>query len=129
MYLFSWPRPQQSLNTLLRMQKTTNSIYYPIRALHATRIQAIDNINQGHATNPKNLHPQDVQSESVRGAKKARKDEKNEGIDAANECSKAGKGKRPGKMGKGNPEKVGFVEQVGGASGSARQFEEKDGKK
>jgi hypothetical protein len=83
-----------------------------------------DQLSQGHATDPKNLHPQDVQSEAVRKGKEARKEEKNEAIDAANEATKTGDGKKPTKKGQGNPEGIGFVEQVGGASGTARKFEE-----
>ncbi|KAF9450050.1 hypothetical protein P691DRAFT_619772, partial [Macrolepiota fuliginosa MF-IS2] len=83
----------------------------------------INSLTQGHATNPKNMHPQDVQCQSVRAGFRARKDETNYCIDAANQCAKAGEDKRPGEMGTGNPERVGFVEQVGGASVTARKFE------
>ncbi|KAJ3561357.1 hypothetical protein NP233_g10244 [Leucocoprinus birnbaumii] len=60
-----------------------------------------NNLTQGHATNPDNLHPQDPQSQSVRAGVKARKDESNRCTDAANQCGKAGEEKRPGDMGKG----------------------------
>jgi hypothetical protein len=127
MYLFARSRIRYlHSNTTSHINSIRNYQSYPIRASYATsstRLTAHD-LSQGHATDPRNLHPQDVQSEAVRKGKEARKDEKNEAIDAANEAAKTGDGKKPMKKGRGNPEGIGFVEQVGGASGSVRKFEE-----
>ncbi|KXN86076.1 hypothetical protein AN958_10552 [Leucoagaricus sp. SymC.cos] len=125
MLLFSLPHAHHARYTIAALRAAPSSSHYLIRLIQTTPSgpENISNLTQGHVTNPENVHLQDVQSQSVRGGFKASKDETNGSIDAANECGKAGEEKRPDDMGKGNPERVGFVEQVGGASASARKFE------
>ncbi|KAF5359092.1 hypothetical protein D9756_003534 [Leucocoprinus leucothites] len=130
MLLFNLYRTYPTKHTLSHILKTPASSYSPVRKLHRTssRPERINNLTQGHVTNPENLHPQDVQSQSVESGVKAGKEKTDEGIDAASERGKAGEEKKPDEIGKGNPEKIGFVEQVGGASASARKFEQEQKK-
>lgn len=131
MSLLILPRRQHARSIFRHTRIIASPCLTPARARHASppKSEEINNLAQGHVTNPENVHPEDVYSQSTRGGFRARKDEKNEGIDAANEYAKAGDSKKPRDMGKGNPEGVGFVEQVGGASGSARKFEEENKRK
>ncbi|PPQ98192.1 hypothetical protein CVT26_003239 [Gymnopilus dilepis] len=78
-----------------------------------------DSLSQGNAADPSNLHKQDVQSQSVKGAQGTRKNKTGGPVDAASTEKKT----KPSETGKGNPEGVGMVDQVGSASGSAKQFE------
>lgn len=129
MYFLTLPRILYLRNPIIHANRNGNLRSCPIRTLYATPgiKRAANELSQGHAASPGNLHSQDVQSQAVRKGKEARNDEKNEAIDAANETGKAGdQKKKPTKKGKGNPEGIGLVEQVGGASGTARKFEEEE---
>ncbi|TFK40508.1 hypothetical protein BDQ12DRAFT_733742 [Crucibulum laeve] len=80
--------------------------------------------SQGHPNDPKNKHKKDTESQSVAAGKKARSGS-NESIDSASPNAK----QKPQNIGSGNPEGVGFVEQVGGASSTAQHFESENGRK
>ncbi|PPQ63944.1 hypothetical protein CVT24_009119 [Panaeolus cyanescens] len=78
-------------------------------------------LSQGHSIDPKNLHPEDTESQSVKGGLDARK--KKDSKDASGSMDAAterGQGHERG--GKGNPEGIGMVDQVGSATGSSQQF-------
>lgn len=133
MSLFTLPRARYAQPSLSYLRTVTPSLALSHkRVIHTTRAPSSDegmnNIRQGHATNPKNLHPQDVGSQSVAAGFQAREDEKSEGVDVAKKATRGGKDKKPRDVGKGNPEGVGFVEQVGSASSTARKFEEEQKK-
>lgn len=91
----------------------------------------MDSLKQGHAADSSNLHQKDVQSQSVGGgmaSKESSKQEKELGKGDEEQMDAAAMGKRkpkPKDTGSGNPEGVGFVDQVGSASGSAKQFEKR----
>ncbi|KAF8972298.1 hypothetical protein BDZ97DRAFT_1913513 [Flammula alnicola] len=76
-------------------------------------------LSQGHVTDPTNNHSQDIQSQYVRGAKAARSNLDNYGIDAASPNIRPD----PNDRTKGNPEGMGMLDQVGSATGTARFFE------
>ncbi|KAF9038525.1 hypothetical protein BJ165DRAFT_1531614 [Panaeolus papilionaceus] len=74
--------------------------------------------SQGLCTNPENMHPEDTMVQAVLAGMRARRDLDNLAIDAAS----------PYPMdhvqdgGTGNPERIGMIEQVGSANGTARFF-------
>lgn len=88
-----------------------------------------DSLKQGHAADSSNLHQKDAQSQSVRGgmgAKEQSKQDRAAGKGGEEQLDAAAEGKsrpKPKDTGSGNPEGVGFVDQVGSASGSAKNFE------
>lgn len=129
MFLFTVPRTRYAKTSLSYVRRVALS---PAprrrRAIHTTPApsdEGVSNIRQGHAASPKNLHPQDVESQSVRAGFQARQDKKNEGVDSASKATRGAK-EKPGDVGKGNPEGVGFVEQVGSASSTARKYEKEE---
>lgn len=96
----------------------------------------VDAFSQGHAADDtNNMSKQDVQSQSVRGGKEARlnahdrenskggKDSSSSPLDSASAEGGEKQRKAEGAGGSGNPEGIGFVEQVGSASGTANKFE------
>ncbi|PPQ92588.1 hypothetical protein CVT25_007280 [Psilocybe cyanescens] len=83
-----------------------------------------DNMSQGNVNDSSNLHQKSVHSESAKGGKGTRKDDSGGALDAAS----PGKKTKPKDRGKGNPEGVGMVDQVGSAGGSAEHFEKKPNK-
>ncbi|KDQ63912.1 hypothetical protein JAAARDRAFT_27579 [Jaapia argillacea MUCL 33604] len=79
-------------------------------------------ISQGHVVSPNNRSPQDVQSQAARAGMDARKagSSYDHPLDAASSATT--KQHKPRGMGGGNPEGIGFVEQVGGEGFSADLF-------
>ncbi|KAF9011297.1 hypothetical protein BDQ17DRAFT_1233721, partial [Cyathus striatus] len=77
-----------------------------------------NNESKGHVIDPKNKHKSDVQAEAAKAGGNARS-AANDSLDAASPNPK----QKPKNTGSGNPEGIGFVEQVGGASASAQHFE------
>lgn len=80
-----------------------------------------DNISQGNVNDSFNLHKKSTHSESAEGGKGTRKYDSGGALDAAS----PGKQTKPKDTGKGNPEGIGMVDQVGSAGGSAEHFEKK----
>ena len=130
MPLFTFVRTKYAQPSLLHVRRVAPSLAPSRRrGIHTTPVpynEGVNNIRQGHAANPKNLHPQDVESQSVNARFQARENEKHEGIDLAKKGNRGGKDKKPSNVGKGNPEGVGFVEQVGSTSSTARKFEKEE---
>jgi hypothetical protein len=80
----------------------------------------VDSQSQGHVTDPNNVHKRDQQGQSVKGGKEAHQTSESP-MDGASEKSQTG----TKNFGKGNKEGVGFVDQVGSASGTGNHFEGK----
>ncbi|KAF8624437.1 hypothetical protein AX17_007146 [Amanita inopinata Kibby_2008] len=78
-------------------------------------------LSQGHATDPKSAQNRDPQVQSVKAGSEARSQE-SDALDAASSKEKV----KPEHRGVGNPENIGFVEQVGSQSATARRFENKE---
>ncbi|KAF9466502.1 hypothetical protein BDZ94DRAFT_1157837 [Collybia nuda] len=92
-------------------------------SFHSTTTQASakeKNESQGHVKDPSNAHKKDPQSQAAQSGEKARSPS-NQALDAASPHEK----QKPQEIGGGNKEGIGFVDQVGGQSASARHFEEK----
>ncbi|EAU83144.2 hypothetical protein CC1G_07826 [Coprinopsis cinerea okayama7 len=79
----------------------------------------IDDQTQGNIADEKNVHKKDVHSQAARGGREERN--KSEAtLDAASQKEKT----KAHDAGKGNPEGIGMVDQVGSASGSAEHYEQ-----
>ncbi|KAF6758128.1 hypothetical protein DFP72DRAFT_808467 [Ephemerocybe angulata] len=80
---------------------------------------------QGSVSDDKtNLSKRDTQSQPAKGARKVK--EKGSGSPMDTASAEHGTKQRRSEGGSGNPEGVGFVDQVGSASGTANKFEGKD---
>ncbi|PPQ63118.1 hypothetical protein CVT24_005830 [Panaeolus cyanescens] len=74
--------------------------------------------SQGLCTDPENLHPEDTMVQAVHAGMQAHRDYANLAIDAASPYPMD----HVDSGGIGNPERIGMIEQVGSANGTARFF-------
>lgn len=102
----------------------TGNLKRAISALQGQNILARDALipkndcmSQGLATDPTNVHPQNIQLEYIHAALAARS-ASNFGIDAASPNTRL----NPEDRTSGNPEGIGMLEQVGSASGTEAFF-------
>ncbi|KAF9037687.1 hypothetical protein BJ165DRAFT_568673 [Panaeolus papilionaceus] len=79
-------------------------------------------LSQGHPIDPKNMHPEDTESQSVKGGLNARRNKDRKGDKGSSDAAME-QPQGHAKGGKGNPEGIGMVDQVGSATGSNRHFE------
>ncbi|KAI0043487.1 hypothetical protein FA95DRAFT_1563230 [Auriscalpium vulgare] len=109
-----------SLRIAPRASQTLTRFYHPTRVTLADRQRGKDpNVSQGHVSQPAtNEQTQSVQSEYARAGAQAR-DSEHPYDSASGGVAKAPRGAQEG----GNPERVGFADQVGGQSAHADRLE------
>jgi len=143
--MFILPSTSRTASSLLRVRAsnlsrhTTKPFSYSSSQLqessdpqsqHTRPLSKKDQSSQGHAADSNNLHQRDPQSTAANQGKAAKQNTNDgRGLDAASASHSSQT--KPVDGGKGNPEGIGMVDQVGSASGSARNFEtgEKEEKK
>ncbi|KAH7887243.1 hypothetical protein F5I97DRAFT_803138 [Phlebopus sp. FC_14] len=111
------PLTQMRIPPALRFATSFPRCLHPTPTRLRVRNGQDPSISQGHVTDPHQQHPQDPQSQAARGGFNARENDAHTTtpLDAATRRHRV----EDSNASLGNPERVGFMEQVGSASATA----------